>query len=132
MSVNKVIYALATRMIWTPVEWKDVINPIDIKWFYKISELGTDRKDLHKIIEDPNRGVKKQITKVLSHLSHTNEIALLILNITSGKPMSKKAGTGIVEGAIFLQGWDQRGWTKQWNIISFIKSYIKSFWNKNS
>lgn len=33
----------------------------------------------------------------------------ICLNITSGKPMSKKAGTGIVEGAIFLQGWDQRG-----------------------
>jgi hypothetical protein len=49
-----------------------VISPIDIKWFYKISELGLciDRKDLHKIIEDPNmpREVKKQITKVFPHL----------------------------------------------------------------
>ena len=33
-----------------------MISPIDIKWFYKISETGLsiDRKDLHKIIEDPN------------------------------------------------------------------------------
>jgi hypothetical protein len=50
----------------------NVISPIDIKWFYKISELGLciDRKDLHKIIEDPNipREVKKQITKVFPHL----------------------------------------------------------------
>jgi hypothetical protein len=49
-----------------------VISPIDIKWFYKISEMGLciDREDLHKIIEDPNipRGVKKQITKVFPHL----------------------------------------------------------------
>ncbi|HET9807866.1 MAG TPA: hypothetical protein VFP49_13260 [Nitrososphaeraceae archaeon] len=32
-----------------------IISPIDIKWFYKISEKGLsiDRKDLHKIIEDP-------------------------------------------------------------------------------
>jgi hypothetical protein len=49
-----------------------VISPIDIKWFYKINELGLciDRKDLHKIIEDPNmpREVKKQITKVFPHL----------------------------------------------------------------
>ena len=31
-----------------------IISPIDIKWFYKISEKGLsiDRKDLHKIIED--------------------------------------------------------------------------------
>jgi hypothetical protein len=49
-----------------------VISPHDIKWFYKISELGLciDRKDLHKIIEDPNipREVKKQITKVFPYL----------------------------------------------------------------
>jgi len=32
-------------------------SPIDTKWFYKISKLGLciDRKDLHKIIEDPNK-----------------------------------------------------------------------------
>ena len=49
-----------------------VISPIDIKWFYKNNVLGLciDRKDLHKIIEDPNmpREVKKQITKVFPHL----------------------------------------------------------------
>jgi hypothetical protein len=49
-----------------------VISPNNIKWFYKISELGLciDRKDLHKIIEDPNipREVKKQITKVFPYL----------------------------------------------------------------
>ena len=45
-----------------------VISRIDIKWFYKISETGLsiDRKDLQKIIEDPNmpRDVKKEITKI--------------------------------------------------------------------
>jgi hypothetical protein len=50
-----------------------IISPIDIKWFYKISETGLsiDRKDLHKIIEDPNmpRDVKKEITKIFPHLS---------------------------------------------------------------
>ena len=32
-----------------------MISPINIKWFYKISKKGLsiDRKDLHKIIEDP-------------------------------------------------------------------------------
>ena len=65
-----------------------IISPIDIKWFYKISEKGLsiDRKDLHnliiilnfklndlhKIIEDPNmpRDVKKEITKIFPHLSY--------------------------------------------------------------
>ena len=51
-----------------------VISPIDIKWFYKINKLGLciDRKDLHKIIEDPNmpKDVKRQITKVFPHLYH--------------------------------------------------------------
>jgi hypothetical protein len=50
-----------------------VISPIDIKWFYKISKEGLciNRKDLHKIIEDPNmpKDVKKQITKIFPHLS---------------------------------------------------------------
>ena len=50
-----------------------IISPIDIKWFYKISKLGLciDRKDLHKIIEDPNMpiDVKKEIIKVFLHLS---------------------------------------------------------------
>ena len=50
-----------------------IIIPTDIKWFYKISEKGLsiDRKDLHKIIEDPNmpRDVKKEITKIFPHLS---------------------------------------------------------------
>ena len=45
-----------------------IISTIDIKWFYKISEIGLsiDRKDLQKIIEDPNmpRDVKKEITKI--------------------------------------------------------------------
>ncbi|HZL22922.1 MAG TPA: hypothetical protein VFC05_06325 [Nitrososphaeraceae archaeon] len=49
-----------------------MISPIDIKWFYKISKKGLsiDRKDLHKIIEDPNmpREVKKEITKIFQHL----------------------------------------------------------------
>ena len=33
-----------------------VKSPIDTKWFCKISKLGLciDKKDLHKIIEDPN------------------------------------------------------------------------------
>jgi hypothetical protein len=51
-----------------------IISPIDIKWFYKISKngLSIDRKDLHKIIEDPNmpREVKKEITKIFQHLSY--------------------------------------------------------------
>ncbi len=51
-----------------------IISPIDIKWFYKINEKGLsiDRKDLHKIIEDPNmpRDVKKEITKIFPHLSY--------------------------------------------------------------
>jgi hypothetical protein len=36
-----------------------IISPIDIKWFSKISETGLsmDRKDLHKIIEDPVYGL---------------------------------------------------------------------------
>jgi ABC-type dipeptide/oligopeptide/nickel transport system ATPase component len=42
-----------------------IISPIDIKWFYKIQEKGLciHRKDLYKIIEDPNmpKDVKKQI-----------------------------------------------------------------------
>jgi len=50
-----------------------VISPIDIKWFYKISNLGLciDRKDLHKIIEDPNmpKDVKEQIASVFPNLS---------------------------------------------------------------
>jgi hypothetical protein len=50
-----------------------IISPIDIKWFYKISQTGLciNRNDLHKIIEDSNipRDVKKQITKIFSHLS---------------------------------------------------------------
>jgi len=50
-----------------------VISPIDIKWFYKISSLGLciDRKDLRKIIEDPNmpKDVKKQIASVFPNLS---------------------------------------------------------------
>ena len=41
-----------------------IISPIDIKWFYKIQEKGLciQRKDLYKIIEDPNmpKDVKKQ------------------------------------------------------------------------
>ena len=45
-----------------------IISIIDIKGFYKISETGLsiDRKDLQKIIEDPNmpRDVKKEITKI--------------------------------------------------------------------
>ena len=49
-----------------------MISPIDIKWFYKISKKGLsiDRKDLHKIIEDPNMPseVKKEITKIFQHL----------------------------------------------------------------
>jgi hypothetical protein len=49
-----------------------VISPINIKWFYKTSKLGLciDRKDLHKIIEDPNmpKDVKKQI-KIFPPLS---------------------------------------------------------------
>jgi hypothetical protein len=50
-----------------------VISPIDIKWFYKIKETGLciSRKDLHKIIEDPNMpiDVKKDISKIFSDLS---------------------------------------------------------------
>ena len=40
-----------------------IISPTDIKWFYKINELGLciNRKDLHMIIEDQNmpKDVKK-------------------------------------------------------------------------
>jgi len=50
-----------------------VISPIDIKWFYKISSLGLciDRKDLRKIIEDPNmpKDVKEQIASIFPNLS---------------------------------------------------------------
>ena len=50
-----------------------VISPIDIRWFYKIRETGLciNRKDLHKIIEDPNmpKDVKKEITKIFLELS---------------------------------------------------------------
>ena len=50
-----------------------VVSPIDIRWFYKIRETGLciNRKDLHKIIEDPNmpKDVKKEITKIFSELS---------------------------------------------------------------
>jgi hypothetical protein len=49
-----------------------VISPIDFKWFYKISETGLciNRKDLHKLIEDPNmpRDVKKETTKIFMHM----------------------------------------------------------------
>jgi len=50
-----------------------IISPIDIKWFYKISETGLciNRKDLHMITGDSNipGEVKKELTKVFSHLS---------------------------------------------------------------
>ena len=50
-----------------------VVSPIDIRWFYKIRETGLciNRKDLHKIIEDPNmpKDVKKEITKIFLELS---------------------------------------------------------------
>jgi hypothetical protein len=50
-----------------------VISPIDIKWFYNISSLGLCiyRKDLHKIIEDPNipKDVKRQIASIFPNLS---------------------------------------------------------------
>jgi hypothetical protein len=49
-----------------------IISPIDIKWFYKISQTGLciNRNDLHKIIGDSDipRDVKKEINKVFSHL----------------------------------------------------------------
>jgi hypothetical protein len=49
-----------------------IISPIDIKWFYRVCETGLciNRNDLHKIIGDPNipREVKKEITKIFSHL----------------------------------------------------------------
>jgi hypothetical protein len=45
-----------------------IVSPIDIKWFYKINERGLciNKRDLYKIIEDPNmpKDVKKQIQKV--------------------------------------------------------------------
>ncbi len=48
------------------------VSPIDIKWFYKISKLGLciDKKDLHKIVEDPNMptNVKKQIARIFQLL----------------------------------------------------------------
>jgi hypothetical protein len=51
-----------------------VISPIDIKWFYEINKLGLciNRKDRHKIIEDPNmpKEVEGQITKVFPHQHH--------------------------------------------------------------
>jgi len=51
-----------------------IISPIDIIWFYKISEKGLsmDRKDLNKIIEDTNmpRDVKKEIINIFPHLSY--------------------------------------------------------------
>jgi hypothetical protein len=50
-----------------------IISPIDIKWFYKISETGLciNRNDLHMITEDSNipAEVKKELTMVFSHLS---------------------------------------------------------------
>jgi len=49
-----------------------IISPIDIKWFYRVSETGLciNRNDLHKIIGDSNipPEVKKEITKIFSHL----------------------------------------------------------------
>ncbi|MGC2386240.1 MAG: hypothetical protein WA460_04100 [Nitrososphaeraceae archaeon] len=48
-----------------------IVDPIDIKWFYKISETGLciNKNEIHKIIEDPNmpKDVKKQIRKVFMH-----------------------------------------------------------------
>ena len=48
-----------------------IVGPIDIKWFYKISETGLciNKNEIHKIIEDPNmpKDVKKQIRKVFMH-----------------------------------------------------------------
>lgn len=48
-----------------------VISPIDVEWFYKINKLGLciNKKNLHKIIEDPNmpKDVKRQIT-IISHI----------------------------------------------------------------
>jgi hypothetical protein len=44
------------------------ISPIDIEWFYKISNTGLciNRSELHKIIKDPNmpNNVKRQIQEV--------------------------------------------------------------------
>jgi hypothetical protein len=49
-----------------------IISPIDIKWFYKINELGLciNRNDLHMITEDRNmlKDVKKTILKIFPHL----------------------------------------------------------------
>src|SRR5215204_4894066 len=51
-----------------------IIDPININWFYKISETGLciNRSEIHKIIEDPNmpKDVKKQIQKVFMQLSY--------------------------------------------------------------
>ncbi|MFZ0202924.1 MAG: hypothetical protein WAL46_04425 [Nitrososphaeraceae archaeon] len=48
-----------------------IVDPIDIKWFYKISETGLciNKNEIHKIIEDPNmpNDVKKQIRKIFMH-----------------------------------------------------------------
>lgn len=50
-----------------------LLSPIDIKWFYEISETGLciNRGDLHMLMGDSNmpEQVKKEITKVFSHLS---------------------------------------------------------------
>lgn len=49
-----------------------IISPTDIKWFYKINELGLciNRKDLHMIMEDQNlpKDVKKTILRIFPHL----------------------------------------------------------------
>jgi hypothetical protein len=49
-----------------------IISHIDVKWFYKINELGLyiNRKDLPMIIEDPNmpKDVKKTTLRIFPHL----------------------------------------------------------------
>jgi len=48
-----------------------IVSPTDIKWFYKINERGLciNRREIHKIIEDPNmpKDVKNQIQRIFLH-----------------------------------------------------------------
>ena len=50
-----------------------IISPLDIDWFYKINPHGLciERKELHKIAEDPNipKDAKNKVKEVFSEFS---------------------------------------------------------------
>ena len=63
-----------------------IISPIDIKWFYKISQTGLciNRNDLHKIIGDSDipRDVKKEIKGFFASLVILYSIFLSKIGVT--------------------------------------------------